>query len=256
MDTAPAKINEILEKFTSEGSGADMVCYHCHITGKYQAAAYNECNLKLRTRSGITKFNLRGYDSRLIMQALGKTKRHALAKNLEIGDLNIIQVDLTDSKLLLLKRKASLEKPWRTFERRIRINLVRGIEEDRLGKLVAYLSHKIFDGDLTAIHNTIARLKFNRPIYVGQAVLNLCKHLMYNFWYNQIKLKYNERAQLLYTETGNLLFQVETKDIYKDMKENKDCYNFSKFPKDHPCFDETNIKVVGKFKDKFNVRFI
>ena len=55
----------------------------------------------------------------------------------------------------------------------------------------AYISHKIFSGDLVAVHSTTSKLKLNRTVYV--AVLGLSKQLMYDFWYNVIKAKYGRR---------------------------------------------------------------
>ena len=56
--------------------GADRVRDHCHLTGKYRGAADNECNLNysFTQRIPVILHNLRGYDSHLIMQGLGKLK--------------------------------------------------------------------------------------------------------------------------------------------------------------------------------------
>ena len=43
---------------------------------------------------------------------------------------------------------------------------------------------------------------------------------------------------------------IKTKDVYKDMSETKDEYDFSDYPTDHPLYDETNKKVIGKLKDE------
>ena len=59
-----------------------------------------------------------------------------------------------------------------------------------------------------AVHSTKSKLKLNRPVYVGQTVLDLSKHLMYDFWYNSIKAKYGNKAQLLYTDTDSLIMQA------------------------------------------------
>ena len=55
----------------------DKVLDHDHITGLYRGAAHNACNLKLRINRHTLKIpvvfhNLRGYDSHLLMQAIGK----------------------------------------------------------------------------------------------------------------------------------------------------------------------------------------
>ena len=62
------------------------------------------------------------------------------------------------------------------LRKRIRVDLVNAVQEDRLHRLVAhaaYRLHKIFSDDLVAVHNTKSKLKLNRPVYVGQAVLDL-----------------------------------------------------------------------------------
>ena len=89
-------------------------------------------------------------------------------------------------------------KTMENLRKRIRVDLVSSLQEDRLCKLVAdlvYISYKIFSGDLVAIHSTKSKLKLNRPVYVVQAVLDLSKHLMYDFGYNNIKAKYGEKLK-------------------------------------------------------------
>jgi len=61
-------------------------------------------------------------------------------------------------------------KTTENLRKRIRVDLVRASENDRMRRLVvdpAYLSHRIFDGDLVAIYSTKSKLKLNRPIYIG-----------------------------------------------------------------------------------------
>ena len=45
----------------------------------------------------------------------------------------------------------------------------------------------IFDNDLAAIQMYKSHLVLNRPIYMGMSVLDLSKHLMYDFYNNQLK---------------------------------------------------------------------
>jgi hypothetical protein len=92
----------------------------------------------------------------------------------------------------------------------------------------------------------------DKPIYAGFAILELSKLHMYNFHYEFIKEKYGDRAKLLMTDTDSLTYHIETEDLYKDMNENKELFDFSGYNKDHFCYDNTNNKVLGKFKDETN----
>ena len=66
-------------EFTKENK---KVRDHCHVTSKYRGAACNNFNLKLKLSHKIPVIfhNLKGYDSHLLMQEIGKFKR----------DLNVI----------------------------------------------------------------------------------------------------------------------------------------------------------------------
>ena len=39
----------------------------------------------------------------------------------------------------------------------------------------------------------------NKPIYLGMTMSDISKTLMYQFWYDYIKLKYQDRAKLSYS---------------------------------------------------------
>jgi hypothetical protein len=56
--------------------GDDRVRDHDHVSGQYRGAAHNICNLKYRItwKVPVVFHNLRGYDSHLIMQEIGKFK--------------------------------------------------------------------------------------------------------------------------------------------------------------------------------------
>ena len=65
------------------------------------------------------------------------------------------------------------------------------------------------------------KTKFNKPIYMGAVILEKSKLHMYEFWYDHLKNKYNDKVELIYTDTDSFIIEVETDDIYKDMNENK-----------------------------------
>ena len=54
--------------------GDDHVRDHCHLTGKFRGAAHNECDYSFTGRIPVILHDLRGYDSHLIMQGIGKLK--------------------------------------------------------------------------------------------------------------------------------------------------------------------------------------
>ncbi|PKC54371.1 hypothetical protein RhiirA1_477444 [Rhizophagus irregularis] len=57
---------------------------------------------------------------------------------------------------------------------------------------------------------------------------------MYDFWYNHIKRKYGNRAKLCYTDTDSFIIEIETENVYDDMVEDADLYDFSGYLEDHP----------------------
>src|SRR6266498_2213878 len=65
----------------------------------------------------------------------------------------------------------------------------------------------------------------NKPIYIGQAILDISKAMMFNFWYGYIKPHYEDKAHLLYTDTDSLIILIETEDIYKDRAERLDIFD-------------------------------
>ena len=124
----------------------------------------------------------------------------------------------------------------------------------------AFESRKIYEGGLVAIKMKKQNISLNRPIYVGFSVLELSKYIMYDFWYNHIKKEFGDRVKLIYTDTDSLVFEVtmvnEKQDIYEFVYNHKTLYDFSEYPSTHFCYDTTNEKVTGKFKDQTQGRAI
>jgi hypothetical protein len=113
-----------------------------------------------------------------------------------------------------------------------------------------YNGHIIYDSDLAAVKMKKKVLVLNKPIYAGMAILDLSKLHMFGFHYDVIKAQYGSKAQLLFTDTDSLCYRIETEDFYQDMHESKQHYDFSGFDKNSPFYDDTNKKVLGKFKDE------
>ena len=144
-------------------------------------------------------------------------------------------------------------KTMENLRNRVDIKIVRSNEKDKIRKLVAsplYARHVIFTNDLVGIDMHKSRLLLNKPVYTGMTILDKSKILMYDFFYNHLKKQYGEKCELLYTDTDSLLLKIETEDVYKDIKANKNFYDTSDYPKEHPLHSTVNKKVLGKMKDE------
>ena len=73
---------------------------------------------------------------------------------------------------------------------------------------------------------------------------------MYDFHYNFIKKNFD--AELLFTDTYSLTYEIKSEDVNEEFFKHKDLFDFSHYPKDSKFFDEINKKVIGKMKDEFS----
>ena len=80
-----------------------------------------------------------------------------------------------------------------------------------------YHTTKYFSGNLMAIEMKKIKLKMNKPIYLGMSILDISKTLMYEFWYDYIKPKYQDRAKLCYMDTDSLVIHIKSEDCYEDI---------------------------------------
>ena len=142
-------------------------------------------------------------------------------------------------------------KTMENLRNRVNIELV--TNEKRLNKLSAkptYVSNKVFNENLVAVHTKKEKLLLNKPSYVGMCILDLSKIHMYDFHYNYIRKKYPD-SQLLFTDTDSLFYLIKSeKDIYQEFWVDRDLFDNSDYPKSSKYFFNDNKKVIGKFKDE------
>ena len=94
---------------------------------------------------------------------------------------------------------------------------------------------------------------FNKPIYIGQAILDISKTLTFDFHYNYIIKNYGNKAELLMTDTDSLVYLIQTEDFYLDInKDVKKKFDTSNYPEIHPSGIKTGVnkKVNGVIKDE------
>ena len=116
-----------------------------------------------------------------------------------------------------------------------------------------YHSSKYISKDLMIIEMRKVEVKMNKPIYLGQAILDISKTLMYKFWYDYIKPKWGDKARLCYVDTENFVIHIKTEDFYKDIADDVerwfDTSNYNgKDERSLPI--GKNKKVIGLFKDE------
>ena len=92
----------------------------------------------------------------------------------------------------------------------------------------SFFSQKIFSKNFVAINEIKPVLILNKPIYVGFSILDLSKLLMYEFHYKYIKSKFD--AKLLFTNKDSLVYEIKTEDVYEDLYEDKNYFDFSDYP--------------------------
>ena len=77
---------------------------------------------------------------------------------------------------------------------------------------------------------------------------------MQRFFYDVLKPFYGNRVRLAYTDTDSFILETQTDDVYEDFlnPELNKHMAFSDYDKSHKCYNETNKRVLGKFKDEEN----
>ena len=92
----------------------------------------------------------------------------------------------------------------------------------------------------------------NKPVYLGlSSISDPSKTVMYEFWYDDLKPKYDENAKLCYMDTDSFIVHVKTNDIYKGIAEDVvKRFDTSNFEIDRPLPKGKNKKVIGLMKDE------
>ena len=115
-----------------------------------------------------------------------------------------------------------------------------------------HLSKRI-SKDLMIMEMRKVEVKMNKLIYLGQAILDISKTLMYEFWYDYIKPKYGGNARLCYMDTDSFVIHIKTEDFYKDIaadvKRWFDTSSYNEADK-RPFPTGENENVILVFKDE------
>ena len=140
------------------------------------------------------------------------------------------------------------------------------VKEERRKKLVSqpnYDSCKQFSDSLMAIEMRKTEVFMDKPIAVEQAILDISKTLMYEFWYDYLKPKHQDNIKLCYMDTDNLncvtWILIQTDDFFHDINNDVNkCFDTSNYDKNdnRPLEIGKNKKVIGKFKDELGGKIL
>ena len=133
-----------------------------------------------------------------------------------------------EKEFFKLMNNSVFGKTMENIHKRVDVKLVTSKEKLlQLASKPTYVSSKIFNENLVAVHKIKETLTLNRPAYIGMCILDLSKTPMYDFHYNYIKQKYGNKAKLLFTDKDSLTHEIEAEDVYADFWRDKDKFDNS-----------------------------
>ena len=110
-----------------------------------------------------------------------------------------------------------------------------------------------FSESLIGVEMGKTEIMMNKPMYLGQAILDLSKTVMYEFHYDYMKPKYGSKVQLCYMDTDSFVYEVETENFYRDIAGDVETrFDTSGYSGEdnRPLPIGLNKKVIGLMKDE------
>ena len=132
--------------------------------------------------------------------------------------------------------------------------------DKKRSKLVSepnYQTINLISEDLSIIEMKKTKVKMNKLIYLGLSILEISKTLMYEFWYDYMKPKYNDKVKLCYMDTDSFIMNIKTNDFYKDISNDvENRFDTSNYEVNKPLPTGKNKKVIGLMKDELDGKII
>ena len=157
-----------------------------------------------------------------------------------------------EKDFLKLMNNAVFGKTMENVRKHRDIKLVK--TDKKRNKLVSepnFHTMKLIDNNLAIIEMRKVKVKMNKPIYLGLSILDISKITMYEFWYDYVKIKYEDKARLCYMDTDSFVVNIKTKDFYKDISQDVNKrFDTSNYTFDRPLPTGINKKVIGLMKDE------
>ena len=163
-----------------------------------------------------------------------------------------------EKDLFKLMNNSYLEKQWKKIRKHRDITLV--TTDKKRSKLVSepnYHTINLISKDLSITEMKKTKVKMNKPICLGLSILEISKTLMYEFWYDYMKPKYNSNVKLCYMDTDSFIMNIKTNDFYKDIASDvENRFDTSNYEANRPLSTGKNKKVIGLMKDELGGKII
>ena len=131
-----------------------------------------------------------------------------------------------------------------------------GATDKRSNELVSepnYDTATYFSEDLLAIEIKKPKLKMNKSVYWSMSILKISKTLIYEFWFDYIKPKYQSNGKLCCMDTDSFIIHTKIdasfEHIANDVKKWCDTWNYSENDK-RPLSRGMNKKIIGLMEDE------
>ena len=124
--------------------------------------------------------------------------------------------------------------------------------DKKRSKLVSepnYHTINLISEDLSITEVKKTKVKMNKPIYLGLSILEISKILMYEFWYDYMKPKYDNKVKLYYMDTDSFIMNIKANGFYEDIANDvENRFDTSNYEVNRPLPMGKNKKIIGLMK--------
>ena len=162
-----------------------------------------------------------------------------------------------EKDLFKLMKNSVFGKTMENIRKRKDIKLVTTDKKSKLVSEPNYHTINLISEDLSIIEMKKTKVKPNKAIYLGLSILEISKTLMYEFWYDYMKPKYNNDVKLCCMDTDNFIMNIKTNDFYKDIANDvENRFDTSNYEVNRPLPTGKNKKIIGLMKDELGGKII
>ena len=163
-----------------------------------------------------------------------------------------------EKDLFKLMNNSVFGKTMENIRKHRDIKLVKmGKKRSKLVSEPNYHTINLISEDLSITEMKKTKVKMKKPIYLGLSILEISKTLMYEFWYDYMKPKYNDTVKLCYMDMDSFIMKIKTNDFYEDIASDvENRFDTSNYTVNRPLPTGKNKKIIGLMKDELGGKII